>query len=167
MHHLEIEAAERKAARAEAAMEHLRRRSPLRADWGDEADIFDDPAAEHAGALPFDITEFAKAFNQILDDADREAHELDRTADYYLEAAASEMADRAASRDMDSGERSMARAVAAFNTLYGHALSETEGWQFMSLLKKSRSAEGAYREDDHTDDVAYAALAAESAWGHR
>jgi hypothetical protein len=170
MHHLEIEIEQRKAERAEAAMAHLRRRSPLGADWddqpggdgpfdfGDEADVFDDPAAEHARPLPFDIAGFAKAYNEILDDADREARELDRTADYYLESAASEMADRAASRDTEDGERSMARAVTAFNALYGHDLSETEGWQFMSILKKSRSAEGAYREDDH------AALAAEAAW---
>jgi hypothetical protein len=42
-------------------------------------------------------------------------------------------------------------------------LSEVEGWQFMSLLKKARGAGGAYREDDHVDDVAYCALAAEAA----
>lgn len=169
MHHLEIEIEQRKAERAEAAMAHLRRRSPLGFDdapfdFDDEAEAFDDPAAEHAKAWSFDLLEFAKAYNEILDDADREARELDRTADYYLESAASEMADRAASRDTEDGERSMARAVTAFNALYGHDLSETEGWQFMSILKKSRSAEGAYREDDHTDDVAYAALAAEAAW---
>ena len=84
-------------------------------------------------------------------------------ADHYLQQAAREMADRAASRDAPSGERSMARAVRAFNELYGAALTETEGWQFMSILKKARGASGAYREDDYTDDVAYAALAAESA----
>lgn len=77
------------------------------------------------------------------------------------------MEDRAASRDTPTGERSMARAVAAFNSLYGYAMTETEGWQFMSLLKKARGAQGAYREDDYVDDVAYAALAAESASGAR
>jgi hypothetical protein len=165
MHHLEIELEEQRARRAEAAMAHLRRRSPLGGHWGDENDG-DGAAAEHGNSWAAVLDEFDEAFNQILYDADREARELDRTADYYLEAAASEMADRAASRDAVDGERSMARAVAAFNTLYGHELSETEGWQFMSILKKSRSARGAYREDDHTDDVAYAALAAESAWGN-
>lgn len=87
----------------------------------------------------------------------------------YLERAADEMADRAASRDKPDGERSMATAVQAFWTIYGQAIidrghmTETEGWEFMSLLKKVRGSQGEYREDDYTDDVAYAALAAESA----
>lgn len=72
------------------------------------------------------------------------------------------MDDRAASRDTE-GERSMARCVAAFNALYGHELTETEGWQFMSLLKKARGAQGEFRQDDYEDDVAYCALAGESA----
>lgn len=80
----------------------------------------------------------------------------------YLEAAASDLADRAASRDTPSGERSMAKTVRAFNALTGHALTETEGWQFMEILKIARSAGGEYREDDYTDAVAYSALAAES-----
>lgn len=86
-----------------------------------------------------------------------------KRADDYLAHAAHEMRDRAASRDQADGERSMAKAVAAFNALYGRDLSEVEGWQFMSLLKKARGAGGAYREDDHVDDVAYCALAAEAA----
>ena len=76
--------------------------------------------------------------------------------------AAELMNDRAASRDTGE-ERSMAKTVAAFNALYGHNLSETEGWQFMSLLKKARGAQGAFRQDDYEDDVAYCALAGESA----
>ena len=87
---------------------------------------------------------------------------MPKAADYLGQAHA-EMEDRAASRDQPDGERSMARAVAAFNALYNTELTETEGWQFMSLLKKARGAVGSYREDDYTDDVAYAALAAESA----
>ncbi|RFA24435.1 hypothetical protein CAI21_21670 [Alkalilimnicola ehrlichii] len=92
-----------------------------------------------------------------------------KTADDYLHQAAAEMADRAASRDTPTGERSMARAVRAWWAIYGDAVvqrghvTETEGWQFMSILKKVRGAQGEYREDDHTDDVAYSALAAESA----
>lgn len=98
----------------------------------------------------------------------------DHSARCYLRRAEAEMADRAASRDAPDGERSMGRAVDAFCALYGDAirarvdegrapLDETMGWQFMSILKKARGAAGAYREDDYTDDVAYAALAAESA----
>ena len=86
---------------------------------------------------------------------------LDASA--YLEQALKEIEDRATSRDQPDGERSMSRAVAAFNALYDTRLTETQGWQFMSLLKKARGSQGAHREDDYTDDVAYAALAAESA----
>jgi len=82
-------------------------------------------------------------------------------ANAFCENAAELMADRAASRDTGE-ERSMSRCVQAFNALYGHSLSETEGWQFMSLLKKARGAQGAYRQDDYEDDVAYCALAGES-----
>lgn len=94
---------------------------------------------------------------------------MTKTADDYLRQAAAEMADRAASRDTPQGERSMGRAVAAFWVIYGDEIrrrgymTETDGWQFMSLLKKVRGSQGEYREDDYTDDVAYAALAAESA----
>ena len=84
-------------------------------------------------------------------------------AEDYLNMAAAEMADRATSRDAEDGERSMLRAVKAFNELYGTELTETQGWQFMSVLKKARGAQGEYREDDYVDDIAYCALAAESA----
>lgn len=84
-------------------------------------------------------------------------------ADHYLSQAAAEMKDRAALRDAPDGERSMGKAVAAFNALYGHAVTETQGWQLMALLKMARSSQGKYSEDDYTDEVAYAALAAESA----
>ena len=89
-----------------------------------------------------------------------------RSAADYLESARSEMEDRAASRDQPDGERSMRRAVEAFNAIYGKDLTEAQGWQFMSILKKARGAQGEYREDDYTDDVAYCALAAESAVKH-
>lgn len=106
-------------------------------------------------------------FDRISSHPIKESAALDRTADRYLQAAADEMADRAAGRDTQDGERSMARAVSAFNALYDQALTVTEGWQFMSLLKKARGAQGAYREDDYVDDIAYAALAAEEASDER
>lgn len=81
-----------------------------------------------------------------------------------LETAADQIDNRASERDTDS-ERSMPAAVAAFNALYGHNLSVTEGWQFMSLLKKARAKGGVFREDDYVDDMAYTALAAEEAKG--
>ena len=79
-----------------------------------------------------------------------------------LQNAAAEMQDRAASRDTPEGERSMGRCVKAFNAMFGTELTETQGWQFMELLKMARSAGGAFRLDDFTDGVAYAALAGES-----
>lgn len=78
-----------------------------------------------------------------------------------LQNAATEMQDRAASRDTPEGERSMGRCVKAFNAMFGTELTETQGWQFMELLKMARSAGGEFRLDDFTDGVAYAALAGE------
>ena len=79
-----------------------------------------------------------------------------------LQNAAAEMLDRAASRDTPKGERSMGRCVKAFNAMFGTELTETQGWQFMELLKMARSVGGEFRLDDFTDGVAYAALAGES-----
>ena len=63
-----------------------------------------------------------------------------------------EMRDRAAQPDVSlgapnstlgsgtgqPGERSMASTVKAFNALTGHNLTESEGWEFMVLLKLVR-----------------------------
>lgn len=72
---------------------------------------------------------------------------------------------RAAQRDMPDGERSMARAVAAFNGLVGgdRRLTETEGWLFMVCLKAARATAGALNPDDYVDGAAYFALAGECA----
>ena len=81
-----------------------------------------------------------------------------------LNRAASLMADRARDYDQPGGERSMERAVAAFNAVTGLDLSEADGWLFMVQLKlvRSRSAKGPARVDSCEDAVAYAALMAES-----
>ena len=79
-----------------------------------------------------------------------------------LRAGAQHIEDRAASRDLPEGERSMARAVKAFNAMFGKDLTEVQGWQFMELLKMARSVGGEFRLDDFTDGVAYAALTGES-----
>lgn len=79
-----------------------------------------------------------------------------------LEQAVHDIGDRAAERDIES-ERSMARTVKAFNVMFNQELTETQGWQFMELLKMSRSVGGNYRLDDYVDGAAYAALAGESA----
>ena len=85
------------------------------------------------------------------------------SAPEILRHAADHIAQRAASRDLPQGERSMARAVASFNALTGHALTERDGWLFMVVLKASRATAGAHNPDDYQDMAAYAALAGECA----
>lgn len=86
------------------------------------------------------------------------------TAAETLRRAAQHIEDRAAARDQPQGERSMARAVAAFNALTGHQLTERDGWLFMVTLKAARACTTATGQpDDYEDLSAYAALAAESA----
>lgn len=80
-----------------------------------------------------------------------------------LSAAAAEMQDRAVTYDKPEGERSMAATVNAFNAATGHSLTETQGWQFMEILKLVRSNQGAHRLDSFVDGAAYAALAGEAA----
>lgn len=85
------------------------------------------------------------------------------TAPGILQIAADAIADRAAARDQPSGERSMARTVAAFNAITGHALSEREGWLFMAQLKAARAWGGNHHADDYVDGAAYFGLAGEAA----
>lgn len=80
-----------------------------------------------------------------------------------LQRGAQHIADRAASRDTPQGERSMKKAVDAFNAIFGHNLSERQGWQFMEILKIARSSNGGHNPDDYEDAAAYAALAGECA----
>lgn len=84
-----------------------------------------------------------------------------QTADALLLAAAEAIRQRAALRDLPEGERSMARAIAAYNALTGATLSELDGWLFMCILKLSRATAGEAHIDDYTDLAGYAALAAE------
>jgi len=76
-----------------------------------------------------------------------------------LTEASTTIGARASERDVES-ERSMAKCVAAFNAMFGTALTEEQGWQFMVLLKMSRSTVGRKR-DDYVDGAAYFALAGE------
>jgi len=78
-----------------------------------------------------------------------------------LEEAQSAIAQRGETRD-NNEERSMASCVAAFNGMFGHELTEEQGWWFMVLLKMSRSKGGKYNIDDYIDGAAYCALAGES-----
>lgn len=82
-------------------------------------------------------------------------------ADDILESAAGALRDRAALRDQPDGERSMARAVAAYNALTQCRMTEADGWLFMCVLKLARSAGGEPNLDDYVDLAGYAALAGE------
>ena len=80
----------------------------------------------------------------------------------YLKKGMQHMLDRAAERDNEDGERSMARAIAAFNAQEGTNLTEAQGWRFMVQLKYSRSCGGKHVDDDYEDMAAYAGLAGEA-----
>lgn len=88
----------------------------------------------------------------------------DGAPELLLEAADA-IAQRAEQRDRADGERSMRRAVAAFNAMYDTRLTEVQGWQFMALLKMARGHGGRTHRDDYVDQAAYAALAGECALG--
>ena len=77
-----------------------------------------------------------------------------------LNVVAETIGDRSAERDTEA-ERSMKSCIDAFNAMYGHQLSETQGWMFMAMLKMSRAKSGKFRADDWVDLVGYTALASE------
>lgn len=80
-----------------------------------------------------------------------------------LAAAAGHMRDRAATYDKPQGERSMGKAVAAFNVLTDNMLTESEGWLLLQLLKDARERQRDKPHRDSLEDcIAYAALKAEA-----
>lgn len=79
----------------------------------------------------------------------------------FLEKGVQHMKDRAAQRDSAEGERSMVACVNAFNAMFGKDLTETQGWQFMVLLKMARSR-NKFNPDDYEDGAAYTGLAGEA-----
>lgn len=87
------------------------------------------------------------------------------TAEAILQHGVHMLRKNAKARDSEeTGERSMARCVQAFNVLTGQELTETQGWQFMQCLKLARATTpGApHNADDFIDGAAYAGLACES-----
>jgi tRNA C32,U32 (ribose-2'-O)-methylase TrmJ len=74
------------------------------------------------------------------------------------------MRDRAATYDQPTGERSMGRTVQAFNAILGRqALTESEGWLLLQILKDVRDRQrSAPHRDSLEDGIAYAALKAEA-----
>lgn len=85
-----------------------------------------------------------------------------------LQAGIDAMADRAATRDQPSGERSMARAVAIYHAAKGSSAigTERDGWLFMICLKLARAQGGGHNLDDYIDGAAYCALMGEAADGN-
>jgi hypothetical protein len=80
-----------------------------------------------------------------------------------LGRAARHMHDRTSTYDKPEGERSMGRTVRAFNAITGHALSESEGWLLLQVLKDVRLfTRSTYHADSAEDCIAYAALKAEA-----
>lgn len=84
-------------------------------------------------------------------------------AEEVLTEAASAIRERARLRDLPDGERSMGRAVAAFNALTGRDLTEFEGWLLLGVLKDARATAGELNVDDMVDGAAYRAFMAEAA----
>ena len=80
-----------------------------------------------------------------------------------LSLASDTLAERGRERDKPGGERSMARAVAAFNAITGRGLRESEGWLLLALLKMVRGEQRAAPHPDSIEDlIAYAALYGEA-----
>ncbi len=86
------------------------------------------------------------------------------TAPQLLNKAATIMEQRGKQYDKPDGERSMGRTVAAFNLILGReAITESEGWLLMQILKDVRDRQRATPHADSLEDgVAYAALKAEA-----
>lgn len=79
----------------------------------------------------------------------------------FLSDAGKQMVQRGQLRDQPEGERSMACIVRTFNALTGHELTESEGWEFMVLLKMVRGRQGHFNKDDYVDGSAYFSLLGE------
>lgn len=114
------------------------------------------PVHSTAPAEPWAVeTDLARTIRMI---------EKEVTAPGLLKRAAEVMEARAKEYDKPEGERSIGAVVVALNAILGReALSEAEGWLFMTLLKNVRlfSAKN-YHADSGLDGVAYQALTAEA-----
>lgn len=97
------------------------------------------------------------------DDSELASRPIPFLACDFLNDASAALEQRASTRDCAEGERSMARAVAAFNALSGHDICERDGWLFMAVLKAARAMAGGHNGDDYVDGAAYFALAGECA----
>ncbi len=82
----------------------------------------------------------------------------------FLHKAAALMDERGKQYDLPEGERSMGRAVRAFNAITGRDLKESEGWLLLQQLKDARQWQNPsrYHADSAEDGIAYSALKAEA-----
>lgn len=88
---------------------------------------------------------------------------MKQTAPDLLNKAAAIMEERGKQYDKPDGERSMGRAVGAFNCITGRDLTEAEGWLLLQTLKDVRLWQRpGYHQDSAEDCIAYAALKAEA-----
>lgn len=116
--------------------------------------------------------EYGKAFDELAKEFEDVAYKSnrpgpDRTATGILDAAAKHMRDRAATYDQPGGERSAGKIADAFNAITGRAaeraISESEAWLFLVVLKLVRDRSRALPHPDSLEDsVAYASLMAEA-----
>lgn len=80
-----------------------------------------------------------------------------------LGRAAALMHERGKTYDAPAGERSMGKAIAAFNAITGRDLAESEGWLLLTVLKAVRAQTRREPHADSNEDmIAYAALFAEA-----
>jgi hypothetical protein len=85
------------------------------------------------------------------------------TAPELLYRAADLLAERGKQYDQPTGERSMAKAVAALNSVAGTSLDESHGWLLLALIKIVRDQSRTVPHRDSVEDlIAYSALYAES-----
>lgn len=93
---------------------------------------------------------------------------IKHSAPELLNKAAAIMDERGKQYDKPDGERSMGRAVAAFNCITGRDLTEAEGWLLLQTLKDVRLWQRpGYHQDSAEDCIAYAALKAEAKQAER
>lgn len=94
---------------------------------------------------------------------DDKAESKPGTAADYLGKAQALMIERGKQFDKPEGERSMGKAVMAFNAITGRNIRESEGWLLLQILKDVRQWQNpAFHADSAEDCVAYAALKAEA-----
>lgn len=105
-----------------------------------------------------------ETFDMSNEEVQDKLSEGEHSATSFLKRAVELQEERGKDYDSPEGERSMGKAVEAFNAITGKALTEAEGWLLLQVLKDVRqwSVKGRYHQDSAEDCVSYAALKAEA-----